>query len=133
VFDWGMGRTTHSQQVRADNYSLSEETKRLRDAEQREITDTAYREALRLIELHRPYLDVLAAQLLEKETIDRAEVDEILFGLEPESNASGLVGVELPHDRDLADDRLPEIVLRSEQPDGTTGSDPVVPPRAPRS
>ena len=133
VFDWGMGRTTHSQQVRADNYALSEETKRLRDAEQREITDTAYREALRLIELHRPYLDVLAARLLEKETIDRAEVDEILFGLEPESNASGLVGVELPHDRDLVDDRLPEIVLRSEQPDGTTGSDPVVPPRAPRS
>ena len=112
----------------ADDYALSEETKRLRDAEQREITDTAYREALRLIELHRPYLDVLAARLLEKETIDRAEVDEILFGLEPESNASGLVGVELPHDRDLADDRLPEIVLRSEQPDGTMGSDPVVPP-----
>ena len=50
VFDWGMGRTTQSQQVRADNYALSEETKRMRDAEQREITDEAYAEAVRLIE-----------------------------------------------------------------------------------
>ena len=45
VFDWGMGRTTQSQQLRADNYALSEETKRMRDSEQREITDEAYAEA----------------------------------------------------------------------------------------
>ena len=31
VFEWGMGTSTASQQMRADNYALSEETKRLRD------------------------------------------------------------------------------------------------------
>ena len=41
VFDWGMGATTRSLQMRADDYSLSEETKRLRDREQREITERA--------------------------------------------------------------------------------------------
>src|SRR4051794_23398177 len=115
VFDWGMGRTTTSQQVRADNYSLSEETKRMRDGEQREITDTAYHESLRLIEQHRDYLDILAGALLEKETIDRDELHELLAGLEPASNASGLVGVELPRERDQ--EPLGEVVLRSERPD----------------
>ena len=38
VFDWGMGATTRSLQMRADDYALSEETKQLRDREQREIT-----------------------------------------------------------------------------------------------
>jgi cell division protease FtsH len=122
VFDWGMGRTTQSQQVRADNYGLSEDTKRLRDVEQREITEAAYQEALRLIQLHRPYLDMLAGALLEKETIDRKEIDALLVGLEPESNASGLVGVELPRERVELEERLGDAVLRAEQPPPAAGS-----------
>ena len=39
VFEWGMGASAAHLQVRADDYALSEETKRLRDAEQRAITD----------------------------------------------------------------------------------------------
>ena len=102
VFDWGMGRTTQSQQVRADNYALSEETKRMRDGEQREITDEAYAEAVRLISRHRPHLDRLAQALLERETLDRPDIDRLLEGLEPESDASGLIGVALPDDDDVA-------------------------------
>ena len=34
VFEWGMSETVTSRTMRADNYALSEETKRLRDAEQ---------------------------------------------------------------------------------------------------
>jgi cell division protease FtsH len=68
VFEWGMGESMPHQQVRADNYALSEETKRMRDAEQRGITDAAYREALRLVEVHRVYLDRLAQALLRTET-----------------------------------------------------------------
>ena len=62
VFEWGMGSSTTSHQMRADNYSLSEETKRLRDHEQHEITDKAYTEALRLVLEHRRHLDVLATR-----------------------------------------------------------------------
>ena len=85
VFEWGMGSSTTSHQMRADNYSLSEETKRLRDHEQREITDKAYTEALRLVLEHRRHLDVLANALLDQETLDRDEIDELLIDLQPES------------------------------------------------
>ena len=56
--------------MRADNYALSEETKRLRDSEQARLTDNAYDEAVRLLEKHRAGLDRLANALLEKETLD---------------------------------------------------------------
>jgi cell division protease FtsH len=98
VFEWGMGTSTTSHQMRADNYSLSEETKRLRDQEQREITDQAYAEALQLVTAHRHHLDVLATALLEKETLERDEIDLLLKDLQPTSNASGQIGVELPRD-----------------------------------
>ncbi|MGN6377727.1 MAG: ATP-dependent metallopeptidase FtsH/Yme1/Tma family protein [Gaiellales bacterium] len=95
VFDWGMGRTTHSQQMRADDYALSEETKRLRDREQREITAEAYRWALAMVSAHRVHLDRLAHALLERETLTRPEINELLSDLQPVSDSSGQVGVEL--------------------------------------
>jgi cell division protease FtsH len=93
VFDWGMGETVTSRTLRADNYALSEETKRLRDTEQASLTDSAYQESLRLIRKHRASLDRIAAALLEKETLVREEVLALLGGLEPESRASEAVGV----------------------------------------
>src|SRR3954452_16893539 len=95
VFEWGMGASVPHLQVRADDYALSEETKRLRDAEQRAITDAAYRDALGLVERYRPYLDKLAQGLLAHETLEGAEIDRLLEGLQPESNSSLDVGVEL--------------------------------------
>jgi cell division protease FtsH len=95
VFDWGMGRTTQSQQMRADDYALSEETKQLRDREQREITGRAYRWALDMVSEHRSHLDRLAQALLERETLTRADVDQLLHDLEPVSDASRQIGVEL--------------------------------------
>jgi cell division protease FtsH len=93
VFEWGMSDSVSSRTMRADNYALSEETKRLRDSEQARLTDGAYEESLRLIKKHRASLDRLAAALLEKETLVRDEVLEILGGIEPESRASETVGV----------------------------------------
>ncbi|HEU5477743.1 MAG TPA: AAA family ATPase [Gaiellaceae bacterium] len=93
VFEWGMSDSVSSRTMRADNYALSEETKRLRDSEQARLTDGAYEECLRLIKKHRASLDRLAAALLEKETLLRNEVLEILGGIEPESRASETVGV----------------------------------------
>ena len=59
VFEWGMSEVVTSRTMRADNYALSEETKRLRDNEQARLTDEAYAEAVRLIEKHRASLDRL--------------------------------------------------------------------------
>jgi cell division protease FtsH len=93
VFEWGMADSVSSRTMRADNYALSEETKRLRDSEQARFTDTAYSEAVRLLKKHRAPLDRLAAALLEKETLVREEVMEVLEGVEPESRASETVGM----------------------------------------
>ena len=53
VFEYGMGEARPSRTMRADNYALSEETKRMRDQEQARLTDQAYGEALRLVAKHR--------------------------------------------------------------------------------
>jgi cell division protease FtsH len=93
VFEWGMGETTQSRTMRADNYALSEETKRKRDQEQGALTDAAYAEAVRLVTKHRGLLDKVALGLLEKETLTREELLEIFGDVEPESKATETVGV----------------------------------------
>src|ERR671936_441739 len=80
IFEFGMGDEVASRTMRADNYALSEHTKRLRDEEQARLCDHAFSEALRLLSKHRRTLDKLAAALLEKETLMRAELEELLSG-----------------------------------------------------
>jgi cell division protease FtsH len=92
VFEWGMSEFVASRTMRADNYALSEETKRLRDHEQARLTDGAYADAVRLLEKHRASLDRLTQALLEKETLVREEVLHLLTDVEAESRASETVG-----------------------------------------
>ncbi len=92
VFEWGMSDEVTSRTMRADNYALSEQTKRLRDNEQAHLTDEAYAEAVRLIEKHRQSLDRVAVALLEKETLDREELHALLVDVEAESRAAATVG-----------------------------------------
>ena len=109
VFEYGMSEGVVSRTMRADNYALSEETKRVRDQEQARLTDDAYAEAVRLITKHRPALDRLAQALLEKETLVRAEMEALLSEVEPESRASEAVGrvVPLPRIDGAPDERSP--------------------------
>ena len=93
VFEFGMSEVAPSRTMRADNYALSEETKRMRDGAQARLTDHAYEEALRLLEKHRRSLDALAFALLERETIDRAEFLEMMGDLPRESRSAETVGV----------------------------------------
>jgi ATP-dependent Zn protease len=92
VFEWGMADVVSSRTLRADNYALSEETKRLRDHEQARLTDDAYTDAVRLTEKHRVSLDRLAQALLEKETLVRDEVLGLLSDVQAESHAAETVG-----------------------------------------
>lgn len=78
VFNWGMGKTVNSLALKADNYALSERTKELRDEEQRELADYAYEKAQTMLKERRDLLENLAQVLLEKETLDQREVEEIL-------------------------------------------------------
>jgi cell division protease FtsH len=102
VFEYGMSEAITSRTMRADNYALSEETKQLRDQEQALLTDGAFAEAVRLLEKHRASLDRVATALLQKETLVREEVLQLLADVEPASRASETVGtprvVSLPAD-----------------------------------
>jgi cell division protease FtsH len=107
VFEYGMSTVVSSRTMRADNYALSEETKRVRDQQQAQLTDAAYEDAQRLLRKHRPALDRVANALLEKETLDRDELDALLADVEPDSRSSETVGtvrvVPLPADSLAAD------------------------------
>jgi cell division protease FtsH len=92
VFEFGMGEEVTSRTMRADNYALSEHTKRVRDEQQAHLTDHAYQEAARLLEKHRAPLDRLAAALLEHETLLRSDLERLLAGVEAESNSADKVG-----------------------------------------
>jgi cell division protease FtsH len=92
VFEYGMSEVAPSRTMRADNYALSEETKRVRDSEQARLTDHAYEEAKRLLRKHRPALDRVAHALLEKETLDRGELQSLLSDVIPESRSSETIG-----------------------------------------
>jgi len=93
VFEWGMADTVASRTMRADNYALPEETTRLRDSEQARLTDDAYQQALRLLHLHRAPLDRIANALLDRETLVREQVLELVADVEPASRASETVGI----------------------------------------
>ena len=92
VFEYGMSETVTSRTMRADNYSLSEETKRLRDAEQSRLTDDAYSEAVRLLTKHRAVLDRVSQALLQKETLTSPELGEVLGSVPSESRSADTVG-----------------------------------------
>ena len=92
VFEYGMSEVAPSRTMRADNYALSEETKRLRDSEQARLTDQAYEEAQRLLLKHRASLDRVAQALLEKETLDRTELQSLLADVRPESRSAETMG-----------------------------------------
>jgi cell division protease FtsH len=92
VFEYGMAEGVVSRTMRADNYALSEETKRLRDSEQGRLTDGAYEEAIRLLEKHRSALDRVAGALLEKETLNREDLNTLMGDIRPESHSSDTGG-----------------------------------------
>jgi cell division protease FtsH len=93
VFEYGMSDVVSSRTMRADNYALSEETKRLRDQEQARLTDGAYTESVRLIKKHRAALDRIAAALLDKETLNREEIQALFADVPVESRSTLEVGV----------------------------------------
>jgi cell division protease FtsH len=107
VFEYGMSEGVVSRTMRADNYALSEETKKVRDLEQARLTDGAYAEAVRLITKHRAALDRLANALLEKETLVRDEMRALLADVQPESRASETVGRVVPLRSDAPEEAEP--------------------------
>ena len=103
VFDWGMGARprSHSRCAPTTTRCPRRRSGCATPSSGRSPTRRTPRR-VRLVSRYRPHLDRLAQALLERETLDRPEIDRLLEGLEPESDASGLIGVALPDDDDVA-------------------------------
>ncbi|MER3452932.1 MAG: cell division protein FtsH [Acidimicrobiia bacterium] len=73
----------------AHQANYSDEVAARIDAEVRAIVEAAHQEALAILRVHRDRLDELAAALMEKETLDAAELAEIFAGLPPWPGRNG--------------------------------------------
>ncbi|HXD58280.1 MAG TPA: ATP-dependent zinc metalloprotease FtsH, partial [Thermoleophilaceae bacterium] len=78
VTEYGMGTELMSRRLPPDDYSVSDATRRTLDDEQQHLTDLAYRRALALILEHRELLDALAATLLDREVLERKDIEKIM-------------------------------------------------------
>jgi cell division protease FtsH len=78
VSEYGMGTELMSRRLPPDDYSVSDATRRTIDDEQQHLTDLAYRRALAMILEHRELLDAFAAQLLDREVLERKDIEKIM-------------------------------------------------------
>jgi cell division protease FtsH len=65
----------------AQRREISERTAQLVDDEVKRLVDEAYARATEILSANRPLLDAIAAALLERETIDREDLDRLVKGL----------------------------------------------------
>src|SRR5215211_1948210 len=80
VTQYGMGTALNSKQLPADDYSMSDYTRREVDEEQQYLTDLAHRRALKMVGDNRPLLETLANTLLENEVLERDDIERIVGG-----------------------------------------------------
>jgi cell division protease FtsH len=78
VSEYGMGTMISSRRMPADDYSVSEATRRTIDEEQQELTDLAARRARKLIEESRDVLEEIAGELLAHEVLERETIEAIM-------------------------------------------------------
>jgi cell division protease FtsH len=78
VTQYGMGTELQSKQLPADDYSMSDNTRRMIDEEQQYLTDLAHRRATQMIQEHRRLLEEFASTLLEHEVLERDDIDELM-------------------------------------------------------
>jgi cell division protease FtsH len=88
VDEYAMG--TRVKLRRIDGAHVAEATLRLRDEEQADLADGAYRAALGLLRDHRRWLDALADALLEREVLERADIDRVLAELPRPAAPAGI-------------------------------------------
>ncbi|MGZ4201408.1 MAG: ATP-dependent zinc metalloprotease FtsH [Thermoleophilaceae bacterium] len=78
VSEYGMGTELMSRHLPSDDYTISDATRRTLDEEQQHLTDLAYRRAQALVLEHRELLDAFAATLLDREVLERKDIERIM-------------------------------------------------------
>src|SRR5919202_6517033 len=82
VHEYAMGRSPEtSNRAIVDASAVSDLTRRIQDEEQQELAYEAHRVAHQLITGHRDRLEAFAAALLEREVLERDDIDRIMDGV----------------------------------------------------
>jgi cell division protease FtsH len=88
VTDYAMGQGMGVRRLPADDYAVSDHTRRRVDEEQDRIAETAYERATSLLERHRELLDALAQRLMDHEVLEREDIEEVVWRHAGAENAS---------------------------------------------
>jgi cell division protease FtsH len=75
---FGQVTTGAADDLTTTDYSMSDHTRRMVDEEQQYLTDLAYRRATAMVARNRALLDALAATLLDKEVLERADIERLV-------------------------------------------------------
>jgi cell division protease FtsH len=78
ITQYGMGTELASKQLPADDYSMSDHTRRMVDEEQQYLTDLAHRRAAKLVAENRTLLEAFAFTLLENEVLEREDIERLV-------------------------------------------------------
>ncbi len=78
VTDYGMGTELQSKRLPADDYSMSDATRRNVDEEQQYIADLAHRRAVKLVAENRRLLEAFAFTLLDQEVLEREDIERLV-------------------------------------------------------
>jgi cell division protease FtsH len=91
VTEYGMGSELQSKRLPADDYSMSDHTRRLVDEEQQFITDQAHRRALQLVSENRTLLEAFAFTLLQNEVLEREDIERLVGKYRDAGNDAGSI------------------------------------------
>lgn len=100
---------------------VSNETAMVIDAEVRSIIDSCYKRAERILEENRGKLDAMKDALLEYETIDKSQIDEIMAGRKPSPPESW----EDKDPKNAKDSKGPSIIDEADKGNDNQGAGPV--------
>jgi cell division protease FtsH len=95
VYDYAMGTPGAAQRAVPEGDDNSEQFRRVRDEEQQELAFEAQRAAQELVRGRRDKLEELALALLEREVLERADIDVIMRGVPRMERRPGVAGLRV--------------------------------------
>ncbi|MEA2190317.1 MAG: cell division protease FtsH [Solirubrobacteraceae bacterium] len=104
VYEYAMGAPGTAQRAVPENDGTSEQFRRVRDEEQHDLAFQAQRAAIELLTGRRDKLDEFAQALLDREVLERGDIDEIMKGVERIERRPGVAGLRMVSARAREDD-----------------------------
>lgn len=116
VVFWGMSeklgtRVYSYEQGITESKTVSEETTKLINDEINRVIDEPYDRAKQILEDSKDIVETMTKYLLEWETLDSQQIDDIMNGIEPKAHSDMGNGKQPPSDSSGDDSAEPEVDL----------------------